>query len=727
MAYKFQNLAARMSGSLTQEGDFLVFDHSDTEKASIGIDGHMSGSGALSAGGNMRTAGTVRFDGVADTALAVDADSFYYFDATDNLMKRDSMADYATAIAGDGLAASSGVLSVSLSELTEAAVNVGADSLIFIDADGNVTRRDTFADYATAAAGDGLAAASGVLAVAVSGAVHVASDKVSLSGSITGDALDFAGGVDSISTIHVVADESTIEAAGRASLRIKDDGVTGAKLAPAVAGYGIAQDGSGNLDLDLNELTAEAIAAGDFLAFVDSTDNGTHKETVDDLATLFAGTGLAASSAVLSVDLNELGAAAVNVGADSIAIVDADDSNASKKESIADLMTAVAGDGLSAASGVLSVSLTELTEAAVNVGADSLIFIDADGNVTRRDTFADYATALAGDALAASSGVLAVQTSGSALTIASDKLGISGSIAGDCLDSGPGDGVDSIRTLHVVADESTIESVGRSSLRIKDDGVTGAKLAPAVAGAGLVQDGSGNLDIGAGSLIDVQADQIDVDLTEAAAATIADGDFLIFLDGGTAGAESKGSTADLAALLDGAGLTRTNSTLAVVNATNGGIGVQAADIKVDLNDLAAAAVDVANDSIAIIDANDSNGTKKESIADLVTGMAGAGLTATSGVLSVTGNNVALKQDGDTLVEGYNYFANASSDATVSMPANPAVGDVVTIKAGNLTSDANIIVNRQGSHTIDGLTQIRLESPFASVTCVYVVANDWRIV
>jgi hypothetical protein len=430
---------------------------------------------------------------------------------------------------------------------------------------------------------------------------------------------------------------------------------------------------------------------------------------------------------VLSVDLNELGAAAVNVGADSIAIVDADDSNASKKESIADLMTAVAGDGLAAASGVLSVSLTELTEAAVNVGADSLIFIDADGNVTRKDTFADYATALAGDALAAASGVLAVQTSGSALTIASDKLGISGSIAGDCLDSGPGDGVDSIRTLHVVADESTIESVGRSSLQIKDDGVTGAKLAPAVAGAGLVQDGSGNLDIGAGSLIDVQADQIDVDLTEAAAATIADGDFLIFLDGGTAGAESKGSTADLAALLDGAGLTRTNSTLAVVNATNGGIGVQAADIKVDLNDLAAAAVDVANDSIAIIDANDSNGTKKESIADLATGMAGAGLTATSGVLSVTGNNVALKQDGDTLAEGYNYFANASSDATVSMPANPAVGDVVTIKAGNLTSNANIIVNPQGSHEIDGLTQIRLESPFASVTCVYVVANDWRIV
>lgn len=605
MAYKYQSLAATMSGSLTQEGDFTVKNDAGVTGFAASAAGVVSGSGTLSAGGALRTAGTVRFDGVADAALAVASDSFYFLDG-DGLMKRDTMADYATAIAGDGLAASSGVLAVGV-------------------------------------------------------------------------------------------DDSTIETSGDA-LRLKDDGVTGAKLAPAVAGYGLAQDGSGNLDMDLSELTAETIASGDFLAFQDVTDDGTHKETVDDLATLFAGSGLAASSAVLSVavsgavkiasdkvgisgsfagagigflggvdsisgielDLNELAAAAVDVGNDSIAIIDANDSNVSKKESIADLATGMAGDGLAASSGVLSVSLTELTEAAVNVAADSLIFIDADGNVTRRDTFADYATALAGNALVASSGVLALQTSGSALKIASDKLGISGSIAGDCLDKGPGDGVDSIRTLHVVADESTIESVGRASLRIKDDGVTGAKLAPAVAGAGLAQDGSGNLDIGA--------------------------------------------------------------------ATNGGITVNANDIGLNINDLSAAAVDVAADSIAIVDANDSNASRKESIADLMTAAAGAGLTATNGVLSVTGNNVALKADGNALVEGYNYFADASSNATVTMPASPSVGDVVVAKAGNLTSNAVITINKgSADHRIDGLEGIVLESPFASVTMVYVVADAWRIV
>jgi hypothetical protein len=170
-----------------------------------------------------------------------------------------------------------------------------------------------------------------------------------------------------------------------------------------------------------------------------------------------------------------------------------------------------------------------------------------------------------------------------------------------------------------------------------------------------------------------------------------------------------------------------SSVIGVANASNGGLAINANDMQVDLNDLAAAAVDVANDSIAIVDANDSNGSKKESIADLVTAMAGAGLSAASGVISVTGNNVALKADGNTLVEGYNYFADASSNATVSMPASPSVGDVVTVKAGNLTSGAKVIINRQGSHTIDGLTSIQVESPFGAVTMVYVVANDWRIV
>mgnify|MGYP003136117108 CR=1 FL=1 len=220
---------------------------------------------------------------------------------------------------------------------------------------------------------------------------------------------------------------------------------------------------------------------------------------------------------------------------------------------------------------------------------------------------------------------------------------------------------------------------------------------------------------------------LSLDLNELSAASIADGDFLAFVDA-TDNSTKKEAVADLASLFAGAGLAAASSVIGIANATNGGIGVQANDIKVDLNDLAAGAVDVAADSIAIVDANDSNKSKKESISDLVSAMAGAGLSATSGVLAVQGSSVALKADGDTLAEGYNYLADLSSNATVSLPAAPSVGDVVHVKAADLNSGANVIIQKQGSHTIDDdHTSVRIESSFGAVSLVYVVANKWRLV
>ena len=64
-------------------------------------------------------------------------------------------------------------------------------------------------------------------------------------------------------------------------------------------------------------------------------------------------------------------------------------------------------------------------------------------------------------------------------------------------------------------------------------------------------------------------------------------------------------------------------------------------LALDLNELTAASVDVANDSIVIIDANDSNASKKESVADLVAGVAGTGLSASSGQLSIDGTVTTL--------------------------------------------------------------------------------------
>ena len=114
------------------------------------------------------------------------------------------------------------------------------------------------------------------------------------------------------------------------------EGVTTASNSGLAGG---ATTGTPNLTLDINNLAAEDIASGDMIAFNDAGDNGIHKESIDDIATLFAGTGLAASSAVLSVDLNEVGAITPAID-DNIILTDTNAANATKKAAVGDVVVA---------------------------------------------------------------------------------------------------------------------------------------------------------------------------------------------------------------------------------------------------------------------------------------------------------------------------------------------------------------------------------------------------
>jgi len=215
--------------------------------------------------------------------------------------------------------------------------------------------------------------------------------------------------------------------------------------------------------------------------------------------------------------------------------------------------------------------------------------------------------------------------------------------------------------------------------------------------------GSGNL-LAAGT----------VRLDGVAAATIdEDNDFFYILDASDA-LVKKESVADVVTTLAGDGLENSGN-----------------KFRLNLNGLGAAAVDVANDSIAIIDANGSNEAKKESVADLVTAMAGAGLNASNGVLSTQAGAVtSIRTDGavntTALVEGYNYMTGSASKS-VALPSSPSVGDVVVVKAGNLADGEKLTVTRAGSHLIDGLQSVELESDYAAASFVYLVANNWGIV
>ena len=135
------------SGVLTDIRGTLSVDEAATFDAAVTI------SGAISA------------DGAGDAAMDVAADSIYFRDA-DGTMKREAASDYASSIAGNGLSASSGVLAVDLSELSAAAVDVAADSIMIIDAsDSNASKKESVADLVSGICGDGLENSSGVLSI----------------------------------------------------------------------------------------------------------------------------------------------------------------------------------------------------------------------------------------------------------------------------------------------------------------------------------------------------------------------------------------------------------------------------------------------------------------------------------------------------------------------------------------------------------------------------------
>jgi len=162
-----------------------------------------------------------------------------------------------------------------------------------------------------------------------------------------------------------------------------------------------------------------AIGSAGQVLKINSGANGLEWGSVDgDIEGVTAGDGLSgggtSGTPTLALDLNELTAAVVNVAADSIAIIDADDSNDNKKEAIADLITAIAGVGLAAASGVLSLDLNELSDATVNVANDSISIIDADDNSSKKESIADLATAMAdGSTVTATNGVLSASAGAS--------------------------------------------------------------------------------------------------------------------------------------------------------------------------------------------------------------------------------------------------------------------------------------------------------------------------
>ena len=309
---------------------------------------------------------------------------------------------------------------------------------------------------------------------------------------------------------------------------------------------------------------------------------------------------------------------------------------------------------------------------------DSFATLDSDGSTEQRTTITALSAFQAGSGLSASSGVLSVDSITSVGTISTGVWqGTAIAQAYVANDSINGDKIadDSINSEHYV--DGSIDTA-----HIADDQVTLAKMAGLARGKFIVGDSSGNpsaLAAGANGKIlvaDANGDPswttLSGDATlSAGALTIGtgavehamlagdavDGDNIAddsinsehYVDGSIDTAHIADDQVTLAKM---AGITRGsiiignasgNPALLGIGSNNYVLTSDGTDIawaeasgggSTDLNGLSAATVDVSTDSIGIIDANDSNASRKESIADLVSAIAGTGVSASSGVLNL---------------------------------------------------------------------------------------------
>jgi hypothetical protein len=84
--------------------------------------------------------------------------------------------------------------------------------------------------------------------------------------------------------------------------------------------------------------------------------------------------------------------------------------------------------------------------------------------------------------------------------------------------------------------------------------------------------------------------------------------------------------------------------------------------------------------------------------------------------------------GTALSTGFNYQTGSTATAvTAKLPASPEAGDVVYVKANSGTDAGKPVkVAIQGSHKIDGLEEVVLQSPDAAANFIYVTTNVWKI-
>ena len=268
-------------------------------------------------------------------------------------------------------------LAVDFSEFSAVTPATG-DSFATLDSDGSTEQRTTVDALATFMAGSGLNATNGVLSISETGDISAVTAGAGLTGG----------------------------------------GSSGAVTVNAVGGYGVTVNAD-DIEVSNSDIRGLFSASGD-LSYNSSSGAFSFTNDAGDIESVTAGNGLSgggtSGAVTLALDLDELSGATVDVAADSIAIIDAGDSS-SKKEAIADLVSAMAGSGLTATDGVLAIN--ETGDISAVTAGDGLTGGGSSGAVTVNVVGGYGITANANDIELTNSQVQALITAGEGIDVSS--------------------------------------------------------------------------------------------------------------------------------------------------------------------------------------------------------------------------------------------------------------------------------------------------------------------
>ena len=341
---------------------------------------------------------------------------------------------------------------------------------------------------------------------------------------------------------------------------------------------------------------------------------------------------------------------------------------------------------------------------------DYMLIRDSGSMEARAIQLSAYASAIAGDGLAASSGVLAVGVDDSSVELNADALRVKALGITNAMLAGS--------IVNAKLSNSTVSFGGVSLALGASDGSPAFDLSDATAypgdsslviagalNAGSITSGFGNINNGTGSL-------------DAGASTLAS-------------LTVNGNTTINGNLTVTGSLTYVNTTnLAITDALitiGSGSSAYAADYGIEFG-----AVDGGWASLktAVYDIDNDDSDENALVSSLPFRASEINADTFYGSFAM---DIAAPADGQSFSIGMNVVADMGSDGTdtITLPASAAslIGKKVMIKAPSDCSAArSLLINTQASaQKIDGdLDSIRLESPHAAVTLVYVATNSWKV-